>query len=60
MTYVGEDEDSGPSRRIRDQVMVILRRPEMGKVVLENDIGAASEFVEYPLRLPFGDVRIIP
>lgn len=32
----------------------------MGKVVLENDIGAASEFVEYPLRLPFGDVRIIP
>lgn len=61
MTYVSESEDTRLLRRIRDSVVIVcIRRVETGKIVLENDIGAASKRVEYPLRRPFGDIGIIP
>ena len=60
-TYVSEREDSWPIRRIRDKVVIILiRPPEMGKVVLKDDVGAASDGIEHTLRLPLVDVCIIP
>lgn len=61
MTYVSESEDTRLIRRIRDGVVIVcIRRVVTGKVVLENDIGAASQRVEYPLRRPLGDICIIP
>ena len=32
----------------------------MGKVVLKDDVGAASDGIEHTLRLPLVDVCIIP
>lgn len=60
-TYVSEGEDPWPIRRIRDKIVIILIRcPEMGKVVFKGDVGAAKDSIEHTLRLPLVDVCIIP